>query len=165
MKSQRTQARPDTGAPAPEIVLPAGPAHRWALRDFRGKPLVLAFYPADWEPVSADQLAHYNEIVPQLRAFDAELVGISVDGVWCHQSFARALGLRFCLLSDARPRGAAARVYGVYRSREGVCERALVVIDQNGIIRWRCVVPQEINPGIDGMLTALEKLCGSTGTA
>ena len=163
-QDQRTQARPDTGAPAPEIVLPAGPAHCWALRDFRGKPLVLAFYPADWEPVSADQLAHYNEIVPQLRAFDAELVGISVDGVWCHQAFARALGLRFRLLSDAYPHGAAARAYGVYRSREGTCERALVVIDPKGIIRWRYVASREINPGIDGMLTALEALAEAPET-
>jgi peroxiredoxin len=116
-KDQGPHARPNIGAPAPEIVLPAGPTHSWALRDFRGKPVVLVFYPADWEPVSTDQLAHYNEIVPQLGALNAELVGISVDGVWCHQAFARALGLRFRLLSDARPRGAAAHD-GPKRARE-----------------------------------------------
>jgi peroxiredoxin len=158
-------ARPDTGALAPEIVLPAGPGHSWDLRDLRGKSVVLVFYPSDWEPVSTDQLAHYNGIVPQLQALDAELVGISVDGIWCHQAFAKALGLRFRLLSDAYPRGAAARAYGVYRSRDGTCERALVVIDPKGIIRWRYVAPREISPGIDGMLTALEALARGTETA
>jgi peroxiredoxin len=161
-KDQGTEPTPDIGTAAPEIVLPAGPAHSWALRDLRGRPVVLVFYPADWEPVSTDQLTHYNEIVPQIRAFDAELVGISVDGIWCHQAFAKALGLRFRLLSDACPRGAAARAYGVYRSREGTCERALVVIDPRGNIRWRYVAPREINPGVDGILTALEALAEGT---
>ena len=156
------QAKPDIGAPAPDIVLPAGPSHTWALRDHRGKAVVLVFYPADWERVSTDQLSHYNHIVPQLQALHAELVGISGDSVWSHQAFAKALGLRFPLLSDAQPRGAAARAYGVYRSREGTCQRALVVIDPEGTIRWRYVAPWEINPGVDGILTALEALAGET---
>jgi peroxiredoxin len=154
------RAMPATGVVAPEIVLSAGPARTWALRDCRGGAVVLVFYPADWEPVSTDQLKHYNEIVPQIVGLHAALVGISVDGIWCHQAFARNLQLRFPLLSDAYPRGAAARAYGVYRSREGTSDRALVVIDPRGIVHWRYVVPREVNPGIDGLLTALEALAG-----
>ncbi len=127
--------------------------------------MILVFYPADWEPVSSDQLAQYNDIVPQLRALDAELVGISVDAIWCHQAFAKTLRLRFLLLSDAHPRGAAARAYGVYRPRDGTSERALVVIDRTGIIRWRYVAPRDINPGIDGMLTVLEALAAGEESA
>ncbi len=74
---QIARATPGTGAVAPEIVLPAAPARTWALRDSRGKAVVLVFYPADWEPVSTDQLQHYNEIVPQILDLNAELVGIS----------------------------------------------------------------------------------------
>jgi peroxiredoxin len=164
-KDRRAKAGADTGIPTPEIVLPAGPAHTWGLRDFRGRPVILVFYPADWEPVSSDQLAQYNDIVPQLRALDAELVGISVDAIWCHQAFAKMLRLRFLLLSDAYPRGAAARAYGVYRPRDGTSERALVVIDRTGIIRWRYVAPRDINPGIDGMLTVLEALAAAEESA
>ena len=157
-EDQVARATPGTGAVAPKIVLPAGPARSWALWDSRGKPVVLVFYPADWEPVSTDQLKHYNETMPQILGLNAELVGISVDGIWCHQAFARSLQLRFPLLSDAYPRGAAARAYGVYRSRKGTSDRALVVIDSMGIIHWRYVVPREVNPGVDGLLTALEAL-------
>jgi peroxiredoxin len=149
---------PDAGGTAPGVVLPAGPAHSWALRDFLGKAVALVFYPADWEPVSIDQLSYYNRLIAQIRGLNAELAGVSVDGVWCHRAFAKHLALRFPLLSDARPRGAAARLYGVYRSREGTSERALVVIDPAGVIRWRHVVPPEVNPGADGLLTALESL-------
>jgi hypothetical protein len=103
-QKKEARATPNGGAEAPEIVLPVGPAESWALRDFRGKPVVLIFYPADWEPVSTDQLTRYNEIVPQIHALGAELVGISVDSMWCHQAFAKALRLGFRLLSDACPR-------------------------------------------------------------
>ena len=160
-----TRATPGAGAVAPEIVLPAGPARTWALRDCRGKAVVVVFYPADWERVSTDQLTHYNETMPQIVDLNAALVGISVDGIWCHQAFARSLQLRFPLLSDAYPRGAAARAYGVYRPREGTSGRALVVIDPTGIIHWRSVVPREVNPGVDGLLTALEALAGRAETA
>jgi peroxiredoxin len=158
-----TGATPDNGAVAPDIVLPAGPARSWALRDFRGKCVTLVFYPADWEPVSTDQLKHYNEIVPQIRALDAELVGVSVDSIWCHRAFARDLRLDFGLLSDFHPRGGAARAYGVYRPREGTSGRALFVVDAAGLIRWRYRAALEVNPGVDGMLTALEALARAKG--
>jgi peroxiredoxin (alkyl hydroperoxide reductase subunit C) len=116
------------------------------------------FYPSDWEPVSTDQLRSYNDALPQIRGLDAELVGISVDGIWCHQVFAQDLGLRFPLLADSYPRGATARAYGVYRRRDGASARALFVIDGDGVIHWTYLAHHEINPGIDGMLTALEEL-------
>jgi peroxiredoxin len=151
------------GAAAPEIVLPTGEGQTWASCDFRGKPIIVVFYPADWEPVSTDQLRSYNDALPQIRALNAELVGISVDGIWCHQAFAQDLGLRFPLLADSHPRGATARAYGVYRRRDGTSARALFVIDGDGVIRWRYLAHHEVNPGIDGMLTALEALTTHDG--
>ncbi len=119
---------------------------------------MLFFYPADWSPVCGDQAALYNELMPEFRRFHAELIGISVDGVWCHIAFAKDRKLRFPLLADFEPKGATARTYGVYRAHDGVNERALFVIDGAGIIRWSYVSPIGINPGADGILSALENL-------
>jgi len=85
-------------------------------------------------------------------------LGISVDGVWCHEAFAKDRHLHFPLLADFEPKGAVAQTYGVYRKADGVCERALLVIDKNGIIRWSYVSPIAVNPGADGILEALDKL-------
>jgi peroxiredoxin len=128
------------------------------LTEFRGQPVILAFYPADWSPVCGDQMALYNEILPEFRHFNAELIGISVDGIWCHLAFAKDRKLQFPLLSDFEPKGGVARAYGVYREQDGVSERALFVIDGKGIIRWGYVSPIGVNPGADGIILALEEL-------
>ncbi len=119
---------------------------------------MVAFCPLDWEPVSPHQLRHYNDVLPHLRSLDAELVAISVDSVYCHQAFRREVGLGFRLLSDAQPRGAVARSYGVYRPQQGQSARALFVINATGVISWGYVAPPMVDPGVDGMLTALERL-------
>ena len=155
---RKSRVSPRNGAVGPDIVLPAGHGWTWSLHDLRGQPVVLAFYPADWEPVSADQLRGYHRALSEVHGLGAELVGVSVDSLWCHHAFARELRLGFRLLSDSHPRGAAARAYGVYRPQEGISERALFVIDAMGLIRWHYLAPMEVNPGVDGMLTALEGL-------
>lgn len=146
------------GTQAPDFSLPATPDQRVSLSEFRGRPVILAFYPADWSPVCGDQMALYNEILGEFSRFDAELIGISVDGVWCHLAFAHDRKLRFPLLADFEPKGNVARQYGVYRDRDGTSERALFVIDVDGRIRWSYVSPVGINPGADGILRALEDL-------
>jgi peroxiredoxin len=146
------------GTPAPEFTLHSTPDQTVSLEDFRGRPVILAFDPADWSPVCGDQMALYNEILPEFTRFNAELIGISVDGIWCHLAFAHDRKLRFPLLTDFEPKGHVARQYGVYRDHEGTSERALFVIDSSGIIRWSYVSPIGINPGADGILRALETL-------
>ena len=146
------------GQRAPDFTLKATPDQELTLDDFRGKPLVLAFYPADFSPVCGDQMALYNEVLPEFHRLGAELVGVSVDGVWCHTAFASARKLHFPLLSDFEPKGAVARAYGVYRDGEGTSERALFVLDGDGVVRWSYVSPIGVNPGADGILTALEGL-------
>ena len=103
-------------------------------------------------------MALYNEILPEFREYGAELLGISVDGVWCHKAFAEQRKLHFPLLADFEPKGAVARKYGVYREADGITERALFVIDAAGTIRWSYVSPIGVNPGADGILRALEAL-------
>ena len=126
--------------------------------------MILAFYPADWSPVCGDQMALYNEILSEFRQFNAELIGISVDGIWCHLAFAESRKLHFPLLADFEPKGGVARQFGVYREHEGTSERALFVIDAEGIIRWSYVSPVGINPGADGILRALEALTQGAGS-
>ncbi len=146
------------GTPAPPFSLPATPDQQVSLAELRGSPAILAFYPADWSPVCGDQMALYNEILPEFHRHGAQLIGISVDGVWCHAAFAADRKLHFPLLADFEPKGEVARRYGVYREKEGVTERALFVIDADGVIRWSHVSPLGINPGADGILEALDGL-------
>src|SRR6266853_942386 len=90
-ESQAQPASPLTpGTAAPDFHLPSTP----------DQTVVLVFYPADWSPVCGDQTALYNELLPEFHKFNAELLGISVDGPWCHMAFAHDRKLRFPLLSD-----------------------------------------------------------------
>jgi peroxiredoxin len=146
------------GTTAPDFALRVTPDQDLTLSELRGKPVILAYYPADWSPVCGDQMSLYNEILPEFHKHGAELLGISVDGVWCHAAFIQHRNLHFSLLSDFEPKGAVARQYGVYRDREGVSERALFVLDKNGTIFWSYRSPIAVNPGADGILEALEQL-------
>ena len=146
------------GTEAPDFELPSTPDQKLSLSGLRGRPVVLVFYPEDWSPVCSDQLALYQELQPEFARYDAQLVGISVDGIWCHLAFAQDRHLHFPLLADFEPKGEVSRLYGVYREGDGTSERALYVIDRDGVIRWSYVSPVGINPGADGILRALEEL-------
>ena len=146
------------GTPAPDFTLHVTPDQMLSVKELRGRPVILAFYPADWSPVCGDQMALYNEILPEFHRFNAELMGISVDGVWCHAAFSRDRKLHFPLLADFEPKGAVSRLYGAFRDGEEISERALFVIDKKGTISWSYISPIAVNPGADGVLEALESL-------
>lgn len=146
------------GTPAPDFTLHSTPDQLLSLSELRGKPVILVFYPADWSPVCGDELALFNEVLPDFREHGAELLAISVDGVWCHAAFEHERKLHFPLLADFEPKGAVARKYGAYREHDGYAQRALFVIDADGIIRWSYCSPVGISPGADGILKALEAL-------
>jgi peroxiredoxin len=146
------------GTEAPDFELRSSPDQTLALGELRGKPVILVFYPEDWSPVCSDQLALYQQLLPEFQRFGAQLLGVSVDGIWCHLAFAQNRNLHFPLLADFEPKGEVSRRYGVYRSQDGTSERALYVIDADGIVRWSYVSPVGVNPGADGILRALESL-------
>jgi peroxiredoxin len=148
---------------APDFSLPSTPDQKVSLCELRGKPVVLVFYPADWSPVCSDQLGLYNELLPEFSEFNAQIIGISVDGIWCHLAFSKDRKLHIPLLADFEPKGAVARAYGVYDEKTGEAERALFVVDSKGVIRWSYVSPLGINPGADGILKALESLVQGQG--
>jgi peroxiredoxin len=146
------------GTKAPDFSLPSTPDQQVSLSEFKGRNVILVFYPADWSPVCGDQLAVYNELAEVFEGYNASLIGISVDGVWCHNAFSHDRKYHMPLLSDFEPKGATAKAYGVYREKDGHSERAIFVIDSEGVIRWSYVSPMGINPGADGILKALESL-------
>jgi peroxiredoxin len=146
------------GTKAPDFELPSTPDQTVSLAEFRGRPVILAFYPEDWSPVCSDQMGLYQAVLPEFQKFDAALFGISVDGVWSHLAFAKDRNLHFPLLADFEPKGEVARKYHVYRPKEGTSERALYVIDADGVVRWSYISPVGMNPGADGILRALESL-------
>lgn len=148
----------EKGIPAPGFELNATPDQKLKLSDFKGKHVILAFYPADWSPVCSDQMALYNEMLKIFHKYNAEILGISVDSKWCHMAFGQNRKLHFPLLADFEPKGEVSRAYGIYNEEEGESHRALFVIDKKGIIQWSYLSPDGINPGADGILDALDKL-------
>ena len=150
----------EAGTLAPDFTLPVSPRQNASLGQYRGRPVVLVFYRADWSPVCGDQLALYNELGGEFARFNAALLPISVDGVWSHAAFGSQRNYQFPLWSDFEPKGRVARLYGVFNEADGVSQRALFVIDADGVIRWSYLSPDAVNPGADGILNALEALAG-----
>jgi peroxiredoxin len=146
------------GTSAPNFSLRSTPDQFVSLNEFRGTPVILLFYPEDWSPVCSDELALFNEVLPDFERFDAQLFGISVDSAWSHLAFGDQRNLRFPLLADFHPKGDVAMQYGAYREQDGVAARALFVIDGDGVIRWSYLSPVGVSPGANRVLRALEKL-------
>jgi peroxiredoxin len=146
------------GTEAPPFALQRSPNETTSLEDFRGTRLIMAFYPADWSPVCGDQMALYNQVLPLFNELGADLVGISVDGAWCHKAYREHRNLHFALLADFEPKGDVSKRYGAYAHGLGVAQRALFVLDEEGAIRWSYLSPMDVNPGADGILSALESM-------
>jgi peroxiredoxin len=152
------------GTRAPGFTLQVTPDQTLSLDELAGRRVILAFYPADWSPVCGDQMSLYNHVLPEFRRHGAEILGISVDGAWCHQAYAKHNNIHFPLLADFEPKGEVSRAYGVYRAGDGTSERALFVIDSEGVVLWSYFSPVGVNPGADGILRALESLGKESST-
>jgi peroxiredoxin len=150
------------GMQAPDFALrdPSGDVVR--LSDFRGRPLVVVFYPLDWSPGCSQQLDLYQQELDEFRRRGVELVAISVDSLYSHGAWAAVRGLTFPLLADFHPKGAVARDYAVWREPDGFSERALYVIDAGGTIAFSHVSPYLHHvPDIYELLQALDALAGA----
>lgn len=157
------QAAPDFTLQSSSPEAAGGACETISLRSFRGKNLILVFYPADWSAVCGDELAVFNEMLPMFQKLDAALVGISVDSAFCHGAFKKDRGFKMSLLADFEPKGQVARQYGVYDEQGGFCERALFVVDKDGVIRYSFVSPIDVNPGASEILKTLKQIQSSTG--
>jgi peroxiredoxin len=159
MGTRITPLRP--GTVAPDIRLACTPQEHLYLHSPLRHPIVLVFYPMDWEPVSREQLVLYQSYDREFARFKADVLGISVDHAASHAAFARDAQIRFPLLADFQPRGAVARRYGVYRVQEGVSSRAIFVIGPAGVIGFSAVYPDAVNPGVNNILTTLDAMAAA----
>jgi len=132
------------GSPAPDFTLRDQDGEKVSLSDFRGRRVLLVFYPGDFSPVCGDQLSLYQEVKPEIAAKGVELIGISVDSFFAHKAFQEKLGFDTTLLSDFEPKGEVARAYGSYLDKFGFANRTLVLIDADGQVEWTYESP---NPG------------------
>jgi peroxiredoxin len=145
------------GEEAPDFSLPNHKGEPVSLSDFRGKRVLLVFYPNDFSPVCSDQLSIYQEVKPSLDEAGLQVLGVSIDHSWAHRAFRKHLNLEFTLLADFHPKGEVARLYGAYLEDYGTTNRSLVLVDSDGIVRWvhESPTPLEI-PGANLIFDALE---------
>jgi len=134
----------EPGERAPDFTLPDHDGNQVSLSDFAGRDLVLAFYPLDFSPVCTDQLSLYQEVLGDIEARGAALVGVSVDSAYAHKAFADQLNLTFSLLADFNPKGEVSRAYGAWIDEVDHGNRSLVLVDGEGVVRWSHAAP---NPG------------------
>ena len=132
------------GTPAPDFTLRDQDGEKVSLSDYRGRKVLLVFYPGDFSPVCGDQFSIYQEVKPEIAAAGVELIGISVDSFFAHKAFQEKLGFDFTLLSDFEPKGEVARAYGSYLDGPGFANRTLVLVDEEGAVAWAYESP---NPG------------------
>jgi peroxiredoxin len=144
------------GAPAPEFTLLNQDGEPVSLSGFRGRKVLLVFYPLDFSPVCSDQLSIYQEVKPEIEAKGVELIGISVDHGFAHKAFQEKLGINTPLLADFEPKGEVARAYGAYIEQTGHANRSLVLVDEEGVVEWvhESPTPLEI-PGANVIFDAL----------
>jgi peroxiredoxin len=154
-----TQRKPlAAGTKAPDFTLKVTPDQAITLSELRGQPVVIVFYPADFSPICSDEMALYNEVLPEFQKHNAQILGISVDNVWSHLEFGEQHNLHFPLLSDFHPKGEVSQAYQAYLDAIGESNRAVYVIDSDGVIAWSYSAPLGVNPGADGALRAVEEL-------
>ena len=132
------------GENAPDFTLRDQDGEEVSLSSFRGRRLLLVFYPFDFSPVCSDQLSLYQEVKPEIEAKGVTLVGVSVDSPYAHREFQAKLGVDTTLLSDFEPKGEVARAYGSYLDGPGMANRTLVLVDEEGKVAWTYESP---NPG------------------
>jgi peroxiredoxin len=135
----------EPGERAPDFTLTSHAGDQVSLSDYRGRKLLLIFYPLDFSPVCTDQLTTYQEVLPELEARGVTPLGISVDSSWTHRAFRKTLGMEIDLLADFEPKGEVARSYGAYLAPAGHSNRSLVLIDEEGIVEW---VHEAEHPGV-----------------
>jgi peroxiredoxin len=147
------------GTQAPDFQLPDADGNLTRLSDYRGKPVILVFYPLDWSPGCSQQLDLYQQELDEFEKRNAKIVAISVDSIYSHAAWSAVRGITFPLLADFHPKGEVAQRYHVYRSTDGFAERALYVLDSDGIIQYAHVSPYVHHiPDIYELFSVLDKM-------
>ena len=146
----------EAGAPAPDFALVDHDGNQVSLADYRGRRVLLAFYPGDFSPVCTDQLSTYEDSLGEFERRDVSVLGISVDSAFCHRAFRKHLGVSIPLLADFHPKGEVARAYGVWSEDWGQSGRALVLVGPDGVVEWAYESPPLEVPEPARVLAALD---------
>jgi peroxiredoxin len=145
----------EAGTKAPDFSLPDQDGNEVSLGDFADHRLLLAFYPLDFSPVCTDQLSLYQEVLGEIEAKGASLIGVSVDSTYCHRAFREQLNLSMPLLADFHPKGEVSRAYGAWIDAVGHGNRSLVLIE-NAEVKWSHASPTPLEiPGANLIFDAL----------
>jgi peroxiredoxin len=146
----------EAGTKAPDFALRDQDGNEVKLSDFSGRKLLLVFYPLDFSPVCTDQLSLYQEVLGEIEAKGASVVGVSVDSAFCHHAFREHLNLTMPLLADFHPKGEMSSAYGAYREDRGATNRSLVLVDEDGMVEWSFASPSTAEiPGANLIFDAL----------
>ena len=161
MDGERVSAGLGPGTTAPDFALPDADGTLVRLSDLRGTPVALVFYPLDWSPGCSVQLELYQQEIEEFSSRGIRLLAVSVDSIYSHGAWAAVRGIRYPLLSDFQPRGEAARAYDVWREADGHSERAVYLIDADGVIRWAHVSARlKELPDFEELVAALDLVGG-----
>lgn len=124
------------GDTAPEFTLRDQDGEDVSLSDFKGRKVLLVFYPFDFSPVCSDQLSVYQEVKPEIEAKGVTMLGVSVDSPYAHKAFQEKLGIDTTLLADFEPKGEVSKAYGSFLEGPGMANRTLVLVDEDGVVEW-----------------------------
>jgi len=146
------------GQPAPEFTLKDQNENDVKLADFRGKNVVIVFYPADFSPTCTDEHACVVNDMKGFERLNAQVLGLSVDSLWSHKAFAEKMGIRYPLLADFNPRGAVADKFGFFLPDYGITIRAIAIVDKTGKVAWLQKYDFTAVPDMKEVSDALAKL-------
>ena len=146
------------GATAPDFTLKDQSQKEVKLSDFKGKRVVIVFYPLDWSPICTNEHACFVNDIKKFEQLDAQVLGLSVDSVWSHKAFADKMGIHYPLLADFHPRGAVADKFGAYLADTGITGRAIAIIDRNGKLAWYKNYDIPVVPDLKEVSDALAKV-------
>jgi peroxiredoxin len=146
------------GERAPDFTLKGHDDKDYKLSDFKGKTILLAFYPADFSPVCSKEHSCFVNDLKRFESVNAQVFGISVDNIWSHKAFAEKFNISYPLLSDFHPKGKVASQYGLYLEDMGLTNRATVIIDKEGMVRYVKIYDIPTQRDNQELLKALEEL-------
>src|SRR5579864_9147462 len=151
------------GQTAPDFTLMNQEKKEVKLSDFVGKKnVVLMFYPLDWSPTCTTEHACMVNDMRSFETLDAEVLGVSVDSVWSHKAFAEKMGIKYSLLADFHPKGAASEKYGMYLSEKGITGRAIAIVGKDGKVAWFKNYDIPVAPDLKEVAAALKNVKAAT---
>lgn len=151
------------GQTAPDFTLKDQHQKEVKLSDFAGKKnVVIVWYPLDWSPVCSTEHACFVNDMKSFENLDAEVLGVSVDSVWSHKAFAEKLGIKYSLLADFHPKGAASQKYGMYLSEKGITGRAIAIVGKDGKVAWFKNYDIPVAPDVKEVAAALQNVKAAT---